>query len=154
MRKLLLSGVAFAALAAGPAMAADLSRPMYKAPPPPLPVPIFSWAGCYIGGTIGGGYAWTENTNTVNTTAFGDFFPGQGYANHSSGWAGGGQIGCNYQISRFVIGFEGSYLGANISSDYVSPFGGADDVFTNKIDGIASVTARFGAAFDNWLYYT
>ena len=154
MKKLLLSGAAFAALIAGPAVAvaADLSRPIYKALPPPMP--MFSWTGCYIGGSVGGGYAWTENTNAVNTTAFGDFGPGQGYANHASGFAGGGQLGCNYQVSNFVIGVEGSYLGASIKSDYVSPFGGGDDVYTNKIDGIASVAARFGWAFDNWLFYT
>src|SRR5260370_5800273 len=128
MKKLLLSGVALAALAVGPAavapaLAADLSQPIYKALPPPAPA--FSWSGCYVGGTIGAGYAWTENTNTVNTTSgFGDFRPGQGFANHTSGFAGGGQLGCNYQISRFVIGVEGSYLGANIKGDYNSPFGG------------------------------
>jgi len=150
MKKILLSGAALAALVAGPAIAADLA-PMYKAP---LPMPVFSWTGCYIGGSIGGGYAWTENTNVVNTTAFGDFGPGQGYANNASGFAGGGQLGCNYQVSRFVIGVEGSYLWANIKRDYVSPFGGGDDVYNNKIDGIASVAARFGMAFDNWLFYT
>jgi outer membrane immunogenic protein len=152
MKKLLLSGVAFAVLAVGPAVAADLSTPIYKALPPPMPA--FSWSGCYIGGNIGGGYAWTENTDRVNTTAFGDFLPGQGFANPTSGIAGGGQLGCNYQISRLVIGIEGSYLGADIKRDYNSPFGQADDVYTNKIDGIASVVARFGWAFDNWLYYT
>ena len=150
MKKILLSGAALAALVAGPAVAADLA-PMYKAP---LPMPVFSWTGCYIGGSIGGGYAWTENTNVVNTTAFGDFGPGQGYANNASGFAGGGQLGCNYQVSRFVIGVEGSYLWANIKRDYVSPFGGGDDVYSNKIDGIASVTGRFGMAFDTWLFYT
>jgi outer membrane immunogenic protein len=134
-------------------MAADLSAPIYKALPPP-PAPAFSWSGCYIGGTVGGGYAWTQNTNTVNTTAFGDFGPTQGFAQPTSGFAGGGQLGCNYQISRFVVGIEGSYLGANIKGDYNSPFGGRDDVYTNKIDTIATVVARFGWAFDNWLYYT
>jgi outer membrane immunogenic protein len=157
MKKLLLSGVAFAVLAMGPAlgpvMAADLSAPIYKALPPP-PAPAFSWSGCYIGGTVGGGYAWSQNTNTVNTTAFGDFGPTQGFAQPTSGFAGGGQLGCNYQISRFVVGIEGSYLGANIKGDYNSPFGGRDDVYTNKIDTIATVVARFGWAFDNWLYYT
>jgi outer membrane immunogenic protein len=152
MKKLLLSGVAFVGLAAAPAFAADLSTaPLYKAPPP---VPVFSWTGCYIGGSIGGGYAWNTNTNTVNTSAFGDLAPGQGFAQSSSGFVGGGQIGCNYQLARFVIGVEGSYLGANIKGDYANPYNAADDVFTNKIDNIASVTARFGTAFDNWLFYT
>jgi outer membrane immunogenic protein len=152
MKKLLLTGVAFAALAAGQAFAADLSMPpMYKAPPP---VPMFSWTGCYVGGNIGGGYAWTENTNIAHNTLFGDLNPGQGFAQSSSGLAGGGQVGCNFQVSRFVFGIEGAYLGANITRDYANPYNGADDVFTNKIDGIASVTARFGLGFDNWLFYS
>ena len=153
MRKLLLSGIALAVLA-GPAMAADLQArpPLYKAPPPP--VPVWSWTGCYIGGHLGGGYAWTENTNTVNTTVFGDFGPGQGYANHSSGFVGGGHLGCNYQVARMVIGIEGSYDGADVKRDYVSPFGGADDVYTNKVTAIATVVGRFGWAFDNWLFYS
>jgi hypothetical protein len=37
MKSLLLSGVALIALAAGPAMAADLAKPLYKAPPPAPP---------------------------------------------------------------------------------------------------------------------
>jgi outer membrane immunogenic protein len=154
MRKLLLSGVALAVLSVGPALAADLRDrpPLYKAPPPP--VPVWSWSGCYIGGNIGGGYAWTENTNSANTTAFGDFLPGQGYANHASGFVGGGQLGCNYQISRIVIGIEGAYSWADIDRDYVSPFGGGDDVYTNRISGIASVSGRLGWAFDNWLFYS
>ena len=31
---------------------------------------------------------------------------------------------------------------------------GGDDVYTNKIDTIASVVGRFGWAFDNWLFYS
>jgi outer membrane immunogenic protein len=91
MKKALLCAVALTALTVAPALAADLRArpPVYKAPPPPAP--IWSWSGCYIGGHIGGGYAWTENTNTVITTAFGDFFPGQGYANlECTPW--GGQV--------------------------------------------------------------
>src|SRR6266542_5290725 len=60
MKKFLLAGVAALALgAAGSANAADLGRPVYKAPPPvavPVPVRVFSWTGCYVGGNIGG--AW------------------------------------------------------------------------------------------------
>ena len=108
MKKLLLSGVAFADLAMGPAivpvMAADLSAPIYKALPPPAPA--FSWSGCYIGGTVGGGYAWSQNTNTVNTTAFGDFGPTQGFAQPTSGFAGGGcfATGLAGAIAGFAVG--------------------------------------------------
>jgi hypothetical protein len=51
MRKLLLSGAAFGVLGM-PAMAADVA-PAYKIP---VPVPAFSWSGCYVGGDVGG--AW------------------------------------------------------------------------------------------------
>ena len=116
MRKLLLSGIALAVLA-------GVRRwlPIYKPGRRSTrrrrrPCRCGRWTGCYIGGHLGGGYAWTENTNTVNTTVFGDFGPGQGYANHSSGFVGGGHLGCNYQVARMVIGIEGSYLTVPTSS--------------------------------------
>jgi outer membrane immunogenic protein len=121
MRKLLLSTVAMTALAVGPVAAADMRAPVYKAPPF-QPASVFSWSGCYIGGHVGGGYAWTESINVVNTTAFGDFVRGQGFANPSSGVVGGGHLGCNYQFSRLiVIGIEGSYDGANIRQTILAP---------------------------------
>ncbi len=49
MKKLLLGTVAIVALAGGSAGAADL--PVYKAPPPI--VPVWNWTGCYIGGHVG-----------------------------------------------------------------------------------------------------
>src|SRR5260370_7998670 len=107
MKKLLLSGAALLALAASPAVAADLSVPIYKAPQLP-PAPAFSWSGCYIGGSIGGGYAWTQNTNLVNTTAFGDFVPGQGFAHPPSGFPGGGQIASTYPLSPLVFAMSAS----------------------------------------------
>src|SRR5262245_10200426 len=118
MKKLLLSGAALAALVAGPAVAADLAVPIYKGLPP---IPMFSWTGCYIGGSVGGGYAWTENTNAVNTTLFGDFGPGQGYANYSSGFAGGGRPGCNAPDSRCVIRHDGSYPWVKLQRAYARP---------------------------------
>src|SRR5947199_7338008 len=110
MKKMLLASVALTALSQASVFAADLARaPVYRASPG---IPAFSWAGCYIGGHLGAGYAWTESVNVVNTTAFGDFAPGQGFANHSVGIVGGGQIGCNYQISaRTIVGIEGTYSG-------------------------------------------
>ncbi|HKN11110.1 MAG TPA: hypothetical protein VJ376_16760 [Pseudomonadota bacterium] len=55
MKKLLLAGVSFAALIAGPAMAADLGAPVYRAPA--VVVPVASWSEFYVGintsGSIG-----------------------------------------------------------------------------------------------------
>jgi opacity protein-like surface antigen len=52
MKKVSFAALGLAALLAAPAMAADMAKPVYKAPPP-LPV-IFSWTGCYMGGNVGG----------------------------------------------------------------------------------------------------
>src|SRR5204863_8045947 len=82
------------------------------------------------------------------------FLPGQGFANPSSGFIGGGHLGCNYQYTRLVLGIEGSYDGADISRNFASPFGGADDVYTTRINAVATVVGRVGWAFDNWLFYT
>jgi outer membrane immunogenic protein len=152
MRKLVLSSVAIAAVFAQPSFAADLApAPVYRAAPL---TPVFMWSGCYVGAEVGGGMAWTQSTNLVNSTAFGDFTPGQGFANPASGVIGGGHVGCNYQYARMVLGIEVSYDGADISRDYASPFGGADDVYRTRINGVATVAGRFGWAFDSWLFYT
>ena len=149
MRKTLfgLAGAAAFSLLAGiPAIAADL---VYKAPHD-----VMTWTGCYVGGNVGWAASWQENRNTANTTAFGDFTPGQGFNYPISGFIGGGQVGCNYQTGRWVWGIEGSYSGASIKGDSVSVFGAADDNFTTKIDGIATVTGRVGMAFGQWLVYS
>ena len=66
MKKILLAGVAFTALIAGPAIAADLARPVYRAPVAVVAAPAWNWTGFYIGGNLGG--AWIdENVATTNT---------------------------------------------------------------------------------------
>src|SRR5689334_5574331 len=63
MRKL-ATVIAAAALIGTPALAADLNRPVYKAPTP-APVPVYNWTGWYVGGNAG----WVGSTgNTVTNT--------------------------------------------------------------------------------------
>src|SRR6516225_10388979 len=57
MRKLLLGGIALAALVAGPATAADLARPVYRRPVV-VAAPVYTWTGFYVGGNVG--YAWSH----------------------------------------------------------------------------------------------
>ena len=103
MKKLLLTTVSFAALAAAPAVAADMRVPAYRAP---LPVYFFSWTGCYVGGNVGG--VWVEKDFTVLSPA-GPFFDETFSANASS-VAGGLQGGCNYQFAGgWVVGIQGDY---------------------------------------------
>jgi len=60
-RHIAFATAAIAALAVtGSAIAADLSRPVLKAPPPP--VAVFSWTGFYLG--LNGGYSWGRSRTT------------------------------------------------------------------------------------------
>jgi outer membrane immunogenic protein len=154
MRRVVVAFVGVTALSFA-ANAADLSirRPFYKAPEP-IVVAAYSWTGCYIGGHLGGGWQVTDWTNTVNSTAFGDLAPGQGYRQTDGAFIGGGQLGCNYQVDHWVFGVEGTFAGATIKDDVNNTaFGIADDVFTTKIDSLATATGRVGYAWDNWLVY-
>src|SRR5271169_2509275 len=94
MKTILLATVAMAALGSASALAADLpQRPVYKAPMM-APAPVATWTGCYIGGNIGGAFG--------NATASA---PGGQVSGDGSGFAGGGQVGCDYEFGGgFVIG--------------------------------------------------
>ena len=95
MRKRYLSTLALAVLghATGSAMAADLP---VKAPA--APVPAFSWTGCYIGGHIGAVISDDQLTSIFGNT----------HSFSSTGFVGGGQIGCDYQFATgWIVGVEG-----------------------------------------------
>lgn len=152
LRVVSLLAAAISLGAAQAASAADMpvKAPIYKAPP----VVMYNWSGCYIGGHAGAGWARTEFTNTADTTAFGDLIPGQGFTQTNSGFVGGGQIGCNYQVNQFVFGIEGTFSGTTIKGDVANTvFGAGDDVFTTKINSVATIVGRVGYAWDNWLVY-
>lgn len=133
------------------ANAADLpvKAPVYVAPP------MYNWSGCYIGGHAGAGWARTEWTNTANTTLFGDLSPGEGFTQTKSGFVGGGQLGCNYQVNQWVFGIEGTFSGTSIKGSLTNTVFGAgfDDVFETRVNSILTVTGRIGYAFNNWLPY-
>src|SRR5215467_6482528 len=89
-------------LAASQASAADLPR---KAPAyvPPAPPPL-TWTGCYIGANVGGAF-----TNGDAT------FAGVEVSRSNSGFAGGGQIGCDYQFAGgWVVGIRDMFDGTSI----------------------------------------
>ncbi|MGO8737259.1 outer membrane protein [Rhodoblastus sp.] len=152
MRNLLLSTVAFAALA-GSAFAADLpstkEAPVYMAP-----TPAFSWTGFYIGADIGGAFASSSLNNSWN-----------GWTSHSSdtsGVMGGGYVGYNYQFNQnFVLGLEGDFQGTSNSqsSNWFSPITlgniTAGDAISERrsLDWLASINGRVGVAYDRALFY-
>jgi outer membrane immunogenic protein len=154
MRKILLASIAGAALLAlAPAHAADLGRPVYKAPPPVVPpVPFFSWTGCYIGGHIGGGWGRKDFTDSPDELFF---EPAESVHVDTSGFLGGGQVGCDWQLTpNWVIGIEGAAAWADLKGDAsVSPDQFLTETFHAKTDFLASVTGRIGWAWDRWLLY-
>jgi outer membrane immunogenic protein len=133
------------------ASAADMpvKAPLYRAPV----AAVYNWSGCYIGLNAGGGWARTEFTNTVNTTAFGHLDPGQSFTYDNSGFIGGGQVGCNYQVNQWVLGIEGTFDGTSIKGDANNLAILNDDIFTTKINSLATVTGRVGYAWNNVLLY-
>ena len=101
MRKFSLTLLAAAiGLAPSQASAADLPR---KAPPAYIPPPL-TWTGCYIGANVGGAFG--DASATFN---FGEV------STNGSGFAGGGQIGCDYQFAGtgWVIGFRNMFDGTS-----------------------------------------
>ena len=144
MRKHFLIVLAAAiGLAASQASAADVPR---KAPAvvPPAPPPI-AWTGCYIGANVGGIFGRAETT-----FGFGEV------STNNSGFAGGGQIGCDYQFSgAWVVGIRNMFDGTSLRKDRTIAFGplagGEIDFKTRWFD---TLTGRVGyAAAPAWLIY-
>jgi outer membrane immunogenic protein len=122
MKKLFLGSVALLALGLGaPAFAADRALPAY-APPPP--VPVYTWTGCYAGASAGFSEGRSDGTTTTGATQ--DLGTGPGGTNTPilagqqtrgsfpmSGFIGGFQAGCNYQVGLWVFGFEGDGSATN-----------------------------------------
>jgi outer membrane immunogenic protein len=147
MRKIFSAATIVALAAATPAFAADL---LVKAPPAAAPVQ-FSWTGCHVGGRLGGVVSEDKTTNVFGNSI--------GFS--STGFVGGGQIGCDYQFAPgWVAGVEGmaawtslknSHLGTvrNLVTGVTVP-----SQFTLSNDFLASATARLGYSFaDRWLVF-
>ena len=145
MRKSSLTLLAAAiGLAASQASAADLPRraPAYI---PPAPPPI-TWTGCYIGANIGGIFGRREA----------DFSFGN-LSSDNSGFAGGGQIGCDYQFvgTGWVIGFRNMFDGTSLSRDATITSALGDVATVNfKNNWFDTLTGRIGYSFTpDWLWY-
>ena len=115
------------------ALAADLPRksPAYLPPPPPA----YVWTGCYVGANIGG--AWGNIEATDVTT-------GATVSPNNGGFAGGGQVGCDYQMSQWVVGIRNIIDGTSISNGATI----SDPLFSGTINShlhwFDALTARGG----------
>jgi outer membrane immunogenic protein len=119
MRAILLSTIAVVAFT-GAAAAADL--PTHKeAPAPYVAPPIFTWTGFYVGLNAGGSWGGSStdvttvpgfiNAAVLSPTGIAhatDYATGAnaGLPVRNTGFAGGAQVGYNWQFSSFVAGLE------------------------------------------------
>jgi outer membrane immunogenic protein len=142
MRKDVLATVSAVALSTGFAFAAQAA--------PPLPMPIFTWTGCYVGVQAG---------LDAGNSKWNDPFPsGWGTVTYgTSGGIVGGQVGCNYQMQNFVIGAEGELWGSSLSgstSKLLGGEGGGLFSFHSKSDIAGDLSVRAGYAFDRVLLFS
>jgi outer membrane immunogenic protein len=143
MKNWMMGIASVALLAAGPAMAADMPAPAYKAPPV---VAAWTWAGFYVGGH--GGYGWKENS-FVNTLITAPLVTIGGIS--SEGWVAGAQAGHNWQFGRWVVGLEidGSATGINGTAGPVNfiGFGGTNSTTVgDDVKMLGTARARVGYA--------
>jgi outer membrane immunogenic protein len=149
MRKhsLMLLAAATIGLAASQASAADLPR---KAPAyvPPAPPP-YVWTGCYIGGNVGAAFARVDVTNV--------FTGGSASRSSETSFAGGGQIGCDYQFyNSWVVGIRNMFDGTDIhrTRNFADPVNGGFGNVETRVRWFDALTGRLGyLAAPNWLIY-
>jgi outer membrane immunogenic protein len=132
MRSIITIACGLTALASS-AMAADLP---VKAPPAP-PAPVYTWTGCYLGGNVG----WARAETRFRFAGVED-----GASRSADGFAGGGQIGCDYQLgssSSWLIGVQAMFDGADLDHSRVSVLFPAN-TFHNEIRWFGTITGRLG----------
>jgi outer membrane immunogenic protein len=138
MKKLLLMTVGVTVLGMAPALAADL--PMRTYTKAPVPAPVLTWGGFYLG--VEGGAGSSRDTLSSGGIAGLD----------GSGALVGGVIGYNWELpNSVVLGIEGSFDAANIKGTSTCGVGGGQFGFTlaechSKLDSLYSATARIGYA--------
>lgn len=118
------------------AMAADLARgyppPVYI--PPPVIIP-YLWTGCYVGGNVGGAWSRVDLTGVS----------GVNFSATNSGFAGGGQIGCDYQWgTSWVVGFRNMLDATSLSSSTAFSTISSTGTVNSQTRWFDTLTARGG----------
>ncbi len=134
MTKMTLMAALAASLVATGAVAADLPRK--SAPVAPIvykpATPIFTWTGFYMGANAG--YGWGSATG-ADRASFKD----------PTGFIGGGQIGYNHQVDRWVFGLETDLQYSAMTATLAGVKG--------SIPYFGTVRGRAGVAVDRFLPY-
>jgi outer membrane immunogenic protein len=144
MKRVLLGSVAAVALFSTSTFAADL--PVRHVAPAPVPyVAPMTWSGCYLGGNLGGAFGSASISGAAGTVSA-----------DGSGFAGGGQVGCDYEFtSGWVVGFRNMFDGTSNSRSRTLVNGPlAGDVVNFNNQWFDLLTARLGYSWTPaWLVY-
>src|SRR5258708_4478662 len=170
MKKLLLGSAALVALGLGApaALAADRAVPAYAPPPPP--VPVYTWSGCYAGANAGTSTGRSQQTTLGNTLLTGNALgvapalapvpAGSSIAGdlNLSGFIGGFQGGCNYQMGMWVVGAEVDGMatnkeGQNFEVGLVPFLGNGRANSISQTQGRWLVTARGQLGLAGWGWF-
>src|SRR5689334_8931048 len=132
----LVSAAALVVGLTGTASAADLMP--VKAPP--MPAPVWSWTGFYVGAHVGGAFGTIESDIAGFPIASATI----------NGFAGGGQVGYNWQTGPIVLGIESDISGTNLQGTTPCVV-----VLTcnRQVDWFGTVAGRIGFAADRALLY-
>ena len=175
IKNVLLAAPVAALLCAGSALAADLPQRGQAPAFAPAPLPLFTWTGFYAGVNAGAGFGnrgarFAPGGNFLIPGAFPAGYPaaataqlgGNGGGGNRNGFAGGGQIGYNYQVGSLVYGIEADLdflSGRGRKTNTVAlgaPFAAGTTLTTSSGGGstyIGTVRGRFGIAYDRFLPY-
>lgn len=144
-----------------PATSADLSsRILTKAPT--ATDPAYNWGGWYAGGQIGGAWGTSDLgsafVNGAAPIANQPTFAAASPQLSPTGFSGGGQIGYNHQVDRWLFGIEAdaSYTGLRQSRSVSAPFpaGGAFAAASSVgSDWMVTLRPRAGYTVDRTLFY-
>jgi outer membrane immunogenic protein len=162
MKKLFLGSVALVALGLGTPAAFAADRPV-PAPPPPPP-PAYTWSGCYIGGNAGTSSGRSTHYTTAGSIVTGTpatvLPPGVNITDSFdlSGFIGGGQLGCNWQLGAWVFGIEGDGAATNKEGQAFEvplvPFAGTgSQFFISQTQERWLVTARARLGLTNFWWF-
>ena len=111
MTRMLTGIAAVTSLLATSAFGADLSmRPYTKAPM--YAESIYNWTGFYVGGNVGYSLGRSSNAETISNSLTGAIVATGTPRDNVNGAIGGGQLGYNWQVSRWVAGLEGDFQGS------------------------------------------
>ncbi|MGU3576437.1 outer membrane protein [Brucellaceae bacterium C25G] len=144
--KSILLASTFAFVGMSGAMAADAI--VYEEPVAVEVVPVFSWAGAYVGGQIG--YGWGKSTYDFDGYRIGKAKP--------NGFIGGVYAGYNFDVgNNLILGIDGDVTFGNqkkkLHETYTDGTDSADIKTENKIRTTGAIRARFGYAADRFMPY-